>query len=1166
MRFSELHLIKYGQFDGCRLAFPKAQVDLQIVFGPNEAGKSTTMAAVGDLLFSFPHSTNFDFRFDKTLLRVGALIESEQGSMTFRRKKGNVRTLLDDSEQPIDEGLLTALLGGQNAETFQRMFSLDHTRLREGGQAILDAKDDVGQAIFAAGSGLVGVVRLAEALEEEAKAIWTERASSSRAYYVAQRAFEEARGRLKDSQIKSSHWAEQKRTLESAESKLKSQRARRAEIQTQRQAIERRRRVLTPIARRSHAQGELEALGPTPEMPLDAADMVQAVLAQIAEAETGQKLAKAQGEAAQTELAALSFDPALLEKKAAIDGLRAQRGAVEKAKRDAPSLKGRAQAAEMELIRLQQEIGWPLESATEALGRLPGRPQLAEVRELLEQRSGIDVAIEGAEGSLATDRAALEALAQTDAGVRDPIDEPPLAAALQFARAQGDLDGNLRKADLKRQRSAAALNVSLAALAPWRGDVEALVAVSLPTEAMVAEYAASLRKAGERLDQEAAALRKAEEDEARLKFDRDHLVDDEHAVSAELLGNVRRDRDEVWAGLRRHLLDDAHLADIAGAADRLEGGVTKADELADSRFAAAETSASLLGLDRELGRLLLVIEQTRERITGAQAEKTSAEARWTAATASIGEVLTTTEFESWRGRRAKVLELAEALRSDDADLADLRTVETKVKAALTKVLPPTFLAAHGDGPPLAVLLSSAVQLEAKANEAREMNAARAAQLTSAKTALARAEMRLGQAKDRLKGWLRLWDPVVRASGLDPETSLTLVRGRLASMDELRAVASDIVGWEQRILDMVRDSGAFEQDVRALAFSCGVTALERDSMLLLQDLEEALDRATKLAERANGLNDRIDDANRREETARLTISAAVATLEPLLRAASVSHRDELSPVIERAAQARSLRRQVDELTQSIIAAGDGLTLQALLLEADGADAAALTAASDGLQEEIDELADEIERLAEERRDALISFQKADDRPDAAVAASDVAQARAEMEAQAEAYVRKRAEAKLLSWAIERYRREKQAPLLKRASAIFGTLTLGRYASLSVEVDSGKPRLSGVSADGATVVPITGMSEGTVDQLYLSLRLAAVEESIANRVKLPFLADDLFINYDDERAAAGFSVLADLATKTQVLFFTHHEHLISIAEAALAPSVISTCRIGDQALAA
>ncbi|MCQ8768163.1 AAA family ATPase, partial [Escherichia coli] len=75
--------------------------------------------------------------------------------MTCRRKRGNVRTLLDAADQPIGEGPLTALLAGQTRESFLRAFSLDHTRLREGGRSMLEAKDDIGQAIFAAGSGLV---------------------------------------------------------------------------------------------------------------------------------------------------------------------------------------------------------------------------------------------------------------------------------------------------------------------------------------------------------------------------------------------------------------------------------------------------------------------------------------------------------------------------------------------------------------------------------------------------------------------------------------------------------------------------------------------------------------------------------------------------------------------------------------------------------------------------------------------------------------------------------------------------------------------------------------------------------------------------------------------------------------------------------------------------
>ena len=81
----------------------------------------------------------------------------------------------------------------------------------------------------------------------------------------------------------------------------------------------------------------------------------------------------------------------------------------------------------------------------------------------------------------------------------------------------------------------------------------------------------------------------------------------------------------------------------------------------------------------------------------------------------------------------------------------------------------------------------------------------------------------------------------------------------------------------------------------------------------------------------------------------------------------------------------------------------------------------------------------------------------------------------------------------------------------------------------------------------------MSTGTAVQLYLALRIASVADYLDRAPPLPFIADDLFINFDDERAAAGFQVLGRLAAKTQVLFFTHHQHLVDIASATLGESI-------------
>ena len=89
-----------------------------------------------------------------------------------------------------------------------------------------------------------------------------------------------------------------------------------------------------------------------------------------------------------------------------------------------------------------------------------------------------------------------------------------------------------------------------------------------------------------------------------------------------------------------------------------------------------------------------------------------------------------------------------------------------------------------------------------------------------------------------------------------------------------------------------------------------------------------------------------------------------------------------------------------------------------------------------------------------------------------------------------------------------------------------------------------------------------STGSADQLYLALRVAAVEDSLDHGTPLPFIADDLFINFDDDRAAAGFKVLGDLAKRTQVIFFTHHQHLMAVAESAIGvyPTVTMLARDG------
>jgi uncharacterized protein YhaN len=161
-----------------------------------------------------------------------------------------------------------------------------------------------------------------------------------------------------------------------------------------------------------------------------------------------------------------------------------------------------------------------------------------------------------------------------------------------------------------------------------------------------------------------------------------------------------------------------------------------------------------------------------------------------------------------------------------------------------------------------------------------------------------------------------------------------------------------------------------------------------------------------------------------------------------------------------------------------------------------------------------------------------------------------QSLAEVVDYAEEYVRTVLAKRLLEEQVASYRDENQGPLLQRARGLFRDLTLGRYTGLDTDTDDkGVPLLLARKADDR-LLEISALSTGTRDQLYLALRLAALEQFMARRGPLPLVLDDLFVHFDDERTKAGLGVLDHLADTTQVLLFTHHAQVAAQATEVIA----------------
>ena len=157
---------------------------------------------------------------------------------------------------------------------------------------------------------------------------------------------------------------------------------------------------------------------------------------------------------------------------------------------------------------------------------------------------------------------------------------------------------------------------------------------------------------------------------------------------------------------------------------------------------------------------------------------------------------------------------------------------------------------------------------------------------------------------------------------------------------------------------------------------------------------------------------------------------------------------------------------------------------------------------------------------------------------------------------EKYLRLQIAALILEQRIEDYRKQNQAPVLARAGELFSKLTFGSFANLRDELDkSGKPILLGVRPNNVEV-SVNGMSDGTRDQLYLSLRLATLEQHLSKGEPMPFVVDDILIGFDDNRTRVCLEVLSELAASTQVLLFTHHRRVLELAGALEAKAGIFT----------
>jgi len=350
----------------------------------------------------------------------------------------------------------------------------------------------------------------------------------------------------------------------------------------------------------------------------------------------------------------------------------------------------------------------------------------------------------------------------------------------------------------------------------------------------------------------------------------------------------------------------------------------------------------------------------------------------------------------------------------------------------------------------------------------------------------------------------------------------------------------------------RDLARHEQDVTRLARQVGFDTVEPTTEALVTALAEA----ERSRDRRNSALSRLSTEQKRIKAAESTIRSQDALLTVLCQEAGCDSPDDLPAIERRAAEARAWHDRVVEDDRQILALGAGATLSEIAREVDGLDPDTIPTRLRDFAERIETLQTRGGELHEEVGELRARLAAMNGGAAASDANELARQWLAGIEADVEQYARLKLASAVLRKAIERYRDRHQGPILARLGRLFAHLTAGSFAGVILEEDETNPSGQGVlkglrPGPNGEQVPVEGMSEGTADALYLAVRLATLETYLDTNEPMPFIVDDILVHFDDARASAALQVMRELSKKTQVLFFTHHRHLIDLAEKGLPP---------------
>jgi uncharacterized protein YhaN len=1155
MRLKRLDLKAFGPFtEKPPLEFNSKEPGLHIIFGSNEAGKSSSLRALKALLYGFPQQTPDNFIHNYDHLLVGGCLENSAGEeIVFQRRKKRIGDIIDEVGDPLDLGVLAPFLNGVEPEMFESLYGIDHDTLVQGGEEILAQKGEVGQALFAAGAGISSLREVIDQLEKEAVALFKSAGQLPEINKAVKR-FKELQKEIRIVSLSSKAWKDHNKARKTAEEERSSLEKERDQNNKEFQRLDRLVKAIPELASLKSLQDQQSALGKVIPLPPDFTERYQQAGQEMREANQLLQKDTDYQEKLEVKRKAISFNNDLLNQAERVDDFHQRLGEYRKGQKDIPVRNGMRISLRREAANLLKQVRPDL--SLELVENL--RPVLSKkktIQTLSSQYESINQ-----QHTLAQKK--LTSAKQENKDLNKDLTDSPvvkeslsLVQAVKLAQKVGDVDGQLEKSKTDVEVNKKECLAEIKRVGLWSGDLAALMGLSLPLFETVQQFEKKYSEITEEKREFQKELKTAEKNLKHIHLEVKKAVYAGEVPSEEDLSLTREKREQGWQLVRREWLDQEDVTKESKFYDpelslpeAYEGYVEQADILSDRLRREADRVANVASFRAQEEVLQEVIVANKKDMMELELRAKELHESWLLAWQPSEIIpLSPKEMIGWLAEIDKLRFMVRDNFKKEQEIEKDVQYRKKLKQTLQDELNLIGVEAPPNGEELgSVLIFAEAVLDRLASQKLDFEKLKEKQEQMEK-AYFQAEEDLKNAQDALTTWQKQWKKAFLDLGLTGEVSTIEAIDLIETLQNCFEKLKEAEDLKKRIDGIERDAAELKAEVNVLLEKVAPVMLNLPLDQAILELRIMLSQAQKGSTLYDKLSEEIDSLKKEVSTAKKAFQNARKQMDELLGIAKCEKPEELAAVITKFLEYKRLQEKISDTEAILAKIGAGVQLEKLVQQAAEVDFDELPGLIESLARDVEERINpninEISQVIGEENTKLAAM---DGSSKAAEIAEKMEQELTRIRRLAERYSLLKLASKILQQEIERYREEHQDPVLKIASGYFNNLTMGSFVGLRTDVDDkGGPILVGVRPDNLRLT-VEKMSSGTRDQLFLALRLATLEWRLEVNEPMPFIVDDILINFDDERSKATLEVLADLSKKNQVILFTHHKRIVEEAK--------------------